>query len=64
MIRADKINHNYFYPDQFKESADKFFNAYKFEKELSCPSVKMKGLKEKKNRICRFCGKKYPFVSF
>lgn len=64
MIRADKINYNYFYPEHFKESAEKFLNYYTLEKEVSCPTEKIKGLKDKKSRVYRFCHKKYPLVSF
>ena len=60
MIKADKINYNYYYPEQFKESAEKFLNSYTLEKEVSCPIEKIKGLKDKKSRVCRFCHKKYP----
>ncbi|OQP52816.1 hypothetical protein A4H97_24260 [Niastella yeongjuensis] len=60
MIRADKINRNYFYPDQFRESAADFLTAYKLEKEISCPDSKNKeGLKDKRSRVCRFCHRKY-----
>jgi HNH endonuclease len=64
MIRADKINQNYYYPDRFKDSAERFLSSYKLEKEVGCPTSKLKGLKERKIRVCRFCHKKYPFVSF
>jgi hypothetical protein len=64
MIQAHQVNPQYYYPEDFKSSADKFFSEYKVEKEISCPLVKKGGLKDKKNRICRFCGKKYPIVSF
>ena len=64
MIRADKINNNYFYPEHFKDKSEAFLDSYKFEKQVSCPTEKIKGLKEKRVRVCRFCHKKYPFVSF
>lgn len=64
MIRAEKVNPYYFYPASYKEKADVFFQSYKIEKEIGCPTEKIKGLKEKKLRVCRFCHKRYPLVTF
>lgn len=64
MINATHINPNYYYPENEKEQADKFFAAYELELEQNCTAVKTGPFKERKDRVCRFCHKKSPFVSF
>jgi hypothetical protein len=64
MINASTVNPYYFYPDQYKEMGESFFESYELEKEIYCPAQKMVGLKSKNERQCRFCGKKSPSVSF
>lgn len=64
MIKADQVNPNYFYPEELREKGEDFFTAYQLEKEVGCPAEKIKGLLDKKSRVCRFCKKKYPLVSF
>jgi len=64
MINAAHIHPEYYYPDEFQATAENFFQEYQLVKHIGCPTQKMKGLKEKKTRQCRFCQKKYPFVGF
>jgi hypothetical protein len=64
MIQANKINQNYYYPESLEAQGQKFLSIYEIETEVGCPATKLRGLKDKKQRQCRFCGKKYPYVSF
>lgn len=64
MIQVSQVNPNYYYPEAFKEQGDKFLDAYTLEMEFGCPKEKVKGLRAKKDRVCRFCQKKYPHASF
>jgi hypothetical protein len=64
MINAAMINPNYFYPAYDREMADKFFDTYELETEENCEAVKLGVFKERKDRVCRFCGRKLPYVSF
>lgn len=53
-----------FFPTKFHKQSVIFFNAYDFEKVTVCPDKKMKGLKSRTQRVCRFCGLKYGEVFF
>lgn len=64
MINASHINSHYYYPENEKRQADKFFSAYELELEQNCVAVKTGSFKDRKDRMCRFCHKKSPFVSF
>ena len=64
MINAKHIHPHYYYPKEYKATAEKFFDEYQLVKHIGCPALKMSGLKEKKTRQCRFCYKKYPIVGF
>ncbi|MEB0261779.1 hypothetical protein [Mucilaginibacter sp. 10I4] len=64
MINATVINAHYYYPAYEQEMADKFFNAYHLETEENCAVVQISEFKDRKDRVCRFCHKKSPYVSF
>jgi len=51
-------------PPRYYEQADHFFSIYNCEKSFISPDEKMKNLKLKSERICRFCKKKAPLVTF
>jgi len=59
-----KLNPQYRYPEKFNDQAIEFFNSYDLENEVACPDAKITGLTDKKLRVCRFCGLKYPNVVF
>jgi hypothetical protein len=59
-----KLNPQYRYPEKFKEQVIEFFNSYDLENEVACPNEKITGLTDKKLRVCRFCGLRYPKVTF
>lgn len=63
MINASQVNPNYFYPDRYKDAAEKFFNEYKIVLEVGSTDRKP-SLKNRQSRICRFCNGKLPKVSF
>jgi hypothetical protein len=54
----------YNYPEKYDTVANEFMAAYGLELHLGCPDAKMTGLKPSRDRICRFCGQKYPTVTF
>jgi len=54
----------HYFPEEFSDEAAIFFFAYQLESFKVCPTEKIKGLKLKKDRVCRFCGKKWGEVSF
>ena len=58
------INSAYGYPEKFELQGQEFFKTYSLEREIGCPDLRMTGLIPPKDRICRFYGKKYPFVTF
>ena len=64
MIQAISVNPNYYYPNGFETNARDFFNSYSLVLEQSCPDSIPQGLKPRNERICRFCNKKIPFVTF
>lgn len=51
-------------PPAYVEIADRFFEVYSPLKAITCPSEKMKGLKQKQDRCCRFCGQRWPDTTF
>ena len=53
-----------FVPGIYKERGIKFFNDYESDLVIICPEQKMKGLKTKPQRVCRFCKEKYGEVFF
>jgi len=64
MINAKMVNPNYYYPNEFEEKGNIFFENYGLVKEFGPSEEKISGLKPKNSRICRFCSRKYPLVSF
>ncbi len=64
MINAVPINPHYYYPEGEAEQADKFFAVYELELEQNCAAAIACTFKDRKVRVCRFCHKKSPFVSF
>lgn len=64
MIQATSVNPHYYYPATDQDMADKFFAAYRLELEGNCAVIPIPPLKDRKARVCRFCGKKSPYVSF
>ena len=64
MINAKMVNPNYYYPEEFEEKGNVFFEHYQLVKELGTSVDKVQRLKPKNSRVCRFCFKKYPLVSF
>lgn len=62
MIKAKYFNENYFYPEECEQNAQSFFNSYTLETEVNCPAKKP--YFPKVNRVCRFCSKSAPDVSF
>jgi hypothetical protein len=51
-------------PPKYREQAEQFFRLYAPENVITCPEEKMRGLKHKSERMCRFCGKKSGEVKF
>jgi hypothetical protein len=64
MINIGFINPHYYYPEGFRNSAERFFNAYELETERNSVEHANKTFKDRKDRVCRFCNKKSPYVSF
>jgi len=60
---TEKKIHFYTSPD-YDETAEKFFSVYSIQKVVFCPNEKIKMVIPRKERICRFCKKKYPLVTF
>ncbi|MEO8711929.1 MAG: HNH endonuclease [Parafilimonas sp.] len=52
------------FPKFYEPFADNFFEQYQLENEVTCPSEKVHGLKNKKLRTCKFCGKSFPQTTF
>lgn len=53
-----------YHPKEYVEQANLFFESYNPKYYTICPSSKMKGLKLKPDRKCRFCGLSEPNTSF
>jgi len=54
----------HYFPEEFSDEGFLFFFAFALESFKVCPTERMKGLKPKKERVCRFCGKKWGEVTF
>ena len=64
MINIGFINPHYYYPEGFKRSAESFFEAYNLGTDHNSVEHADKTFKDRKERHCRFCQKKSPFVTF
>ncbi len=49
---------------KYFEQAEAFFNVYSQGKGVVCPDKKPNGMKQRSERVCRFCGKKAGEVKF
>lgn len=52
------------FPEEYCEEEKLFFSEYLPEYCGTSPLSEMKNLKPKSERVCRFCGKRYPLVTF
>ena len=52
------------FPSAYQKQAAAFFELYDVEEIAASPAEEMTGLKEAKNRVCRFCGKRFGQVTF
>lgn len=57
-------SNNIYYPTKYETRSQTFFNEYDFEKVITCPNERIRNLKQKSHRVCRFCNLKYGDVSF
>lgn len=73
MSSFDKIKYNhetqmatfqFEFGHEYNDQADAFFKIYKIEQMLLFHDSKERVLKPKKDRVCRFCGKSFPDVTF
>ena len=63
MIKAEFINPNYYYPSEHKVRAEEFQSLYNFVLETNSSEPNLKFIEQQK-RICKFCSKKFPVVTF
>ena len=58
------VNPIYGYPEKYHAIGSAFFVSYILEKETGCPDNRIREITQPNERLCRFCNRRYPIVTF